>query len=223
MKNGLFKHHKIFDQLQNTMPDYVGIKHIDSSLEECIPHPDEYPFVANACRSRQIEFCAGRHAARLALQGHTKDRSVSIPVGASRQPIWPSNIVGSITHDGQHCVAAVSGANICRGIGIDLEKNVSIEPDILALIAHAYEMEIYNNCSFNWGKIVFSAKESVYKLLYPLYGVFLDYKDVVIYIDVATNNFEAKVLSNAVTVPHPLVGKIIFNNQYIFTAITLSN
>src|ERR1700679_1440183 len=55
------------------------------------------PSVARAVRSRQAEFFFGRLAARSVLAALNAPPG-EVSVGASREPVWPPGIVGSISH-----------------------------------------------------------------------------------------------------------------------------
>lgn len=85
-----------------------------------------------------------------------------------RAPIWPSGIVGSISHSSGFAIVAISKEH--KSIGIDLEKVMSDERYEKLKDQFLTEEEIkINQIDFNlFGTIVFSAKESLFKLIYPL-------------------------------------------------------
>ena len=85
-----------------------------------------------------------------------------------RAPIWPSGIVGSISHSSGFAIVAISKDH--KSIGIDLEKIMSDERSEKLKDQFLTEEEIkINQLDFNlFSTIVFSAKESLFKLIYPL-------------------------------------------------------
>lgn len=85
-----------------------------------------------------------------------------------RAPIWPSDIVGSISHSSGFAIVAISKE--LKSIGIDLEKVMSDERSKKLKDQFLSEEEIkINQIDFNlFATIVFSAKESLFKLIYPL-------------------------------------------------------
>lgn len=100
-----------------SLGEFSGFIEADGDLE-----PIERSFVANAVHSRRKEFALGRALARraLAAAGHAR---VGIPAGPDRAPIWPTGIIGSITHCDHIAVAAVAPTQSgIQAIGIDLER-----------------------------------------------------------------------------------------------------
>lgn len=127
-------------------------------------HPDELAHVARVAPKRRRGFAFGRACARAAL-----GREVAIGIGDGGAPQWPAGIFGSITHTDEHA-AAVAGP---QPIGIDLESlaHAARTPDLLDMIARPSERT-------QPAALVFSAKEAVYKCLYPIDGIFRDFQDV---------------------------------------------
>ncbi len=156
----------------------------------CIATPTEFgaalpaqesAIVAGSVASRRREFAAGRMAARraLALLGAPCPLLLKNEDGA---PLWPEGIVGSLSHSGLHCVAAVARAHAVTALGIDIEGAERLPSDTIRLICSAAEQRTAQR----WHppqrdlalKIMFSAKESIYKAYAPRYRRFLDFRDV---------------------------------------------
>ena len=135
--------------------------------------PEEEIAVAKALDRRRRPFAFGRACAREVL-----GREVAIPAGPDRQPIWPPGFIGSITHTDEHAAAVVGP----QPIGIDLESlaHAARAPDLLLAVTTPTERAVFGRSMKpeRLAAIVFSAKESVYKCLFPLLGVFLDFQDV---------------------------------------------
>jgi 4'-phosphopantetheinyl transferase EntD len=159
--------------------------------------PGEEDLIAKAVESRRREFVTARRCARdaLAKLGYPP---VPIGMGPQREPKWPAGLVGSITHTTGFRAAAVAPRSVIASIGIDTEQNgplpdgveklvtIAAERDMLAALSHAFP-------ATQWGRLLFSAKESIYKAWYPLTGRWLGFEDVCLTIDPA-GTFEARVL-----------------------------
>ena len=132
-----------------------------------------------AVAKRRAEFLAGRFAARTALSalgvesmpGRNEDGS----------PRWPAQISGSITHGAERAFCAVARQSDVRSLGIDVERLMGPETkaELAARICNAAELEILADGldapEHHLVSLVFSAKESLYKCLYPLVGRYMDF------------------------------------------------
>jgi 4'-phosphopantetheinyl transferase EntD len=119
---------------------------------------------------------AARIVARelLAQLGHPR---APVPKSASGEPIWPAGIAGSLAHDDEVAVAAVGPRRDVGSVGIDVEPAVLLPPDMLELIATPQELHKIADDPLR-GKLLFAAKEAVYKAVYPLERVFLEFRDI---------------------------------------------
>lgn len=153
---------------------------LESDLEktygDCLP--DNFK---SASPVRRSEFIAGRYCAFKA--GKEVGTEISyLPVGVERGPQWPSGIIGSISHSGQMAIACVGRANIFRSVGIDTE--VIIPSETIELIQHAImngtEKKLLGETGEHYRlghTVLFSGKEALFKALFPIYQIFLDFKD----------------------------------------------
>lgn len=129
--------------------------------------------IQRSVAKRQAEFLAGRLCARAALQ--QLDHLDFIPaIGEDRAPVWPGHISGSITHSTGHAAAIVGHKAKWRGLGMDLENMLSLEraKRLAGEILTADEMQrmalIPREQIALLVTLTFSAKESLFKALYPL-------------------------------------------------------
>jgi 4'-phosphopantetheinyl transferase EntD len=143
----------------------------------------EEDLVANAVESRRREFITARRCAREALAklGHAP------------------TAIRSITHTRGFRAAAVASRSVLSSVGIDTEPDwplpdgieesvtVSGEPEMLAALVRAAP-------GTHWGRLLFSAKEAVYKAWYPLTGRWLGFEDARLTIDPAAGTFAVKLL-----------------------------
>lgn len=173
-------------------------------VDDVALHPGELACVADAVDSRRREFATGRHLARVAL-GRLGAPPCDIPKGARGAPRWPPGVVGSITHCAGYRAAAVSWARDLAALGIDAEPHGPLPDGVLPLTSVMAERGRLRTLAaaapgVAWDRVLFSAKESVYKAWYPLTGEFLGFEQVNVEFDECHGSFEAQLL-----VPGPLV------------------
>jgi 4'-phosphopantetheinyl transferase EntD len=98
------------------------------------------------------------------------------PSGA---PAWPGGITGSLAHDDDMAVAAVAAVGQIRSLGIDVEPALPLPDDIFALVAIPADRTETADRHLA-GRILFAAKEAVYKAVYPLDRQVLGYEDIAV-------------------------------------------
>jgi 4'-phosphopantetheinyl transferase EntD len=150
--------------------------------------PAESAYIERAVERRRNEFSTGRWLARRAL-GALGLPPGAILRGAAGEPIWPAGVVGSITHSSSVCGVVVAFERHYRGVGLDLELSAAPSADLAHLILAAEEPAAYREPHML--RLVFSAKEAVYKCVFPICRSFVDFLDVVIHLDPAHGTFSA--------------------------------
>jgi 4'-phosphopantetheinyl transferase EntD len=98
--------------------------------------------------------------------------------GSARAPTWPEGIRGSLAHDSDYAVAAICRVEDFRALGIDVEPAELLPPELVDLVATPSERNAHLAADGFGGRMLFAAKEAVYKAIYPLDRMFLDYHDV---------------------------------------------
>lgn len=137
--------------------------------------------LSRAVPKRKAEFAAGRFCAQNAISKLTAGiREISS--GESGEPIWPSGFIGSITHTTKRAAAIVCRSDGPFWVGIDLEEIISLDDteEIGSLILTPYEKKTYGRL-LNSSQIlttIFSAKESIYKAIFPKLRRFVDFQEV---------------------------------------------
>ena len=183
--------------IEQLLPGGVVVVEAFEDLPGEMVFPGEEDLVANAVEGRRREFVTARRCAREALAelGHAP---AAIRSGPKREPQWPAGVVGSITHTAGFRAAAVAPRSIFASIGIDSEQNgplpngieesitVAGEPEMLAALDSAFPRT-------QWSRLLFSAKESIYKAWYPLTSRWLGFEDARLTIDPA-GTFAARLL-----------------------------
>ena len=135
----------------------------------------------NAAAGRVRDFALGRAAAHQAMarQGPTGARLSGEPVlrAGPRMPRWPAGLVGAITHVEGLAAAAVAEAARYHGLGVDLERWREPGEALLRRILRPEERAVLGRAAADWFTPVFSAKECIYKALFPATGVYLGFQD----------------------------------------------
>jgi 4'-phosphopantetheinyl transferase EntD len=162
--------------------------------------------MARASESRRREFATARACARTAM---TRLGLPEVPVlpGPRGAPQWPEGVTGSITHCAGYRAAAVALTRDVVSLGVDAEPNEAL-PDhgMFELIALGQERVRLGELAAGfpgicWDRLLFSAKESVYKTWFPLARRWLGFESADIVIDPREGTFTVRLL-----VPGPLVG-----------------
>lgn len=120
---------------------------------------------------------AVRYIARGLLEKWSRNefRILRAPTG---EPIWPEGIVGSFAHDDEVVVAALGNSEEFQGLGIDVEPALPLPQDIQSLVRIPADKTGERQTSGLCDRILFCAKEAVYKAVYPLDRMILNYDDI---------------------------------------------
>lgn len=160
--------------------------------------PEEELAVATAVEKRRREFTTARMCARAALE-RLGFPAVPIPTGTRGEPVWPVGVVGSITHCDRYRACAVARAEEVVSLGIDAEPNAPLPEGLLADIARPEELPLLSQLErelpdVHWDRLLFSAKESIYKTWFPLARRWLGFEDAVVEIEPEAGVFTAQLL-----------------------------
>ncbi len=220
---------------QGLFPDTVISVVASASMWEKPVTPAEEACIAHAVSKRQREFRAGRHCAHQALS-QLNFLPFDLLNDTQRVPIWPDNILGSISHCDDFCCAAVSQNPLLLALGLDVEPLAPLPDDVVSLICHAQELTQLNPVLFPgpyWNKVIFSAKETFYKCYFPLCRLYLDFLDAEVSLSppraVANNTLQGDFMLRLLTpAPQRLYNCRLFKGHYavldrwIITTMTLS-
>jgi 4'-phosphopantetheinyl transferase EntD len=164
------------------------------------PFPGEEDLIANAVEGRRREFITARRCARAALRafGHA---DAPIRPGPKREPCWPAGMTGSITHCSGYRAAAVARTSDIDLLGIDAEPNGPLPEGVAESITVAGETAMLDRLArthpgTHWGRLLFSAKESVYKAWFPVTGRWLGFEEARVTIDPDAGTFAATLLAD---------------------------
>ncbi|MEU9607859.1 4'-phosphopantetheinyl transferase superfamily protein [Streptomyces sp. NPDC048057] len=189
--------------------------------------PQEQAVIERAVDKRRAEFTTVRALARDALAAIGQSPVPLLP-DERGAPGWPAGVVGSMTHCAGYRAAAVARVSECIAVGIDAEPNGALPEGVLETISLPEERPLLAQLpdadGTSWDRLLFSAKESVYKVWYPLARRWLGFQD-------ARVNFSPDGTFTAlILVPAPRVhgeplsilnGRWAADAEHVMTAITL--
>ncbi len=215
--------------LAELLPPQVAAVEAFGDLPAAALFPAEEAFIGRAIEKRRREFTTARTCARAAL-ARLGLPPVAIVPGAGGAPQWPSGIVGSMTHCDGYRAAAVARDRDVLTVGLDAEPDAALPDGVLDAIALASERAglaalasaLPGPC---WDRLLFSAKESVYKAWFPLTGRWLGFEQAAITFIPLTGAFSARLL-----VPGPVLdghqltgftGRWLARDGLVLTAIAV--
>jgi 4'-phosphopantetheinyl transferase EntD len=153
----------------------VGHRLISPGDEHALLEDEAPAFAASVVKVRRASGAARIVARQLLTQlGHPY---CALPKGPAGAPMWPAALVGSLAHDARVAVAAVAMRADVGALGIDVEPAEFLPPELLDLVATPQErLNLADDpCR---GRLLFVAKEAVYKAVHPLDQTFLEHHDV---------------------------------------------
>ncbi|MFJ5772734.1 4'-phosphopantetheinyl transferase [Streptomyces sp. NPDC093094] len=166
--------------------------------------PEEAARMARAVPQRQREFASVRVCARAALE---RLGVAPVPLLPDRRgaPQWPAGVVGGMTHCDGYRAAVVARTGDAASIGVDAEPDRPLPEGILEAVALPAERRMVAELAsrrpgVHWGRLLFSAKESVFKTWYPLTRRSLEFEEAELTVSPDTGTFRARLL-----VPGPVV------------------
>ncbi|MFI7407955.1 4'-phosphopantetheinyl transferase [Streptomyces sp. NPDC049627] len=198
--------------IEELLPDVVVTVEAygDEELPHAVLYPEEEAVVVQAVAKRRREFALVRACARRAMEKLGVPPQPILP-GERGAPAWPAGLAGSMTHcDGYGAAALVRAADLAS-LGIDAEPHQTLPEGVLPAVSLPAEADRLRRLAgdrpgIHWDRLLFSAKESVYKAWFPLTGQWLDFTeaDIDVFADPGeqdSGGFRARLL-----VPGPWVG-----------------
>ena len=170
--------------LPNPFPDHISFCLLPiHSTSNQILHPAEENYfsqlnsVSRKEHYRSGRICAGEVLSKLGTRGQPVLRDPQ-----TREPLWPEGISGAITHSGNWAAAAAGKTSDVLGIGIDLEDlERQVDSRISRHVCIPEEQKWLQECGEDFLeqnlKIIFSAKESIFKAFFPYTRTYLHFHD----------------------------------------------
>ncbi|MGW2254672.1 4'-phosphopantetheinyl transferase family protein [Kitasatospora sp. NPDC001660] len=190
--------------IEDLLPDVAAAEVAYGDPPEARLEPAEEALMAKAVDKRRREFTTVRHCARAALARLGVPYRPIVP-GRLGAPSWPDGVVGSLTHCDGFRAAVVARSGDLASVGVDAEPALPLPEGVIDVIAlpderRRIEALLSSHPGIPWDRILFSAKESVYKAWFPLTGTFLDFGEADLTLS-PDGTFTARLL-----VPGPTVG-----------------
>ena len=170
--------------LPNPFPDHISfcLLPIHSTSNQKLHPAEENYFSQLSSVSRKEHYrsgriCAGEVLSKLGTRGQPVLRDPQ-----TREPLWPEGISGAITHSGNWAAAAAGKTSDVSGIGIDLEDlERQVDSRISRHVCIPEEQKWLQECGEDFLeqnlKIIFSAKESIFKAFFPYTRTYLHFHD----------------------------------------------
>ncbi|MET9248517.1 4'-phosphopantetheinyl transferase superfamily protein [Nonomuraea sp. NPDC003709] len=215
--------------LDEILPSWVATAELFGDPPDITLFPEEEALVSDSADKRRREFRTSRHCAHLAL------RRLGVaprPVlrGERGAPAWPPGVVGSITHCAGYRAAAVACGAL--SIGIDAEPHLLMPRGVLERTATPAEAAALDLLDIpDPGRLLFSAKEAIYKAWHPLTGQWLGFLDATVTFTAspspspdppaASGTFAAEIAVHGPGWPTRFEGRWLVSGGLIVTAIAV--
>ncbi|MGH3694400.1 MAG: 4'-phosphopantetheinyl transferase family protein [Pseudonocardiaceae bacterium] len=171
--------------IEKILPAGVASAEAFDDPPDAVLYPEEAEVISRAVDKRRREFRTVRHCARRALSQLGLPPVAVVP-GERGEPQWPAGVVGSMTHCGGYRAAAVARSNRLRALGIDAEPHEPLPAGVLDVISLGEERDHLSRLAAGaacWDRILFCAKETVYKAWFPLTHRWLGFEDAAVTIN----------------------------------------
>jgi 4'-phosphopantetheinyl transferase EntD len=203
--------------IESLLPANVASRAVWGDDPQAVLFPEEAGQIQGAVDSRSREFATGRSCARAALR-RLGVPPVAILRGPKREPVWPACVVGSITHCSGYRAAAAAMRKDVMTIGIDAEPHEPLPVGILQRVAIAQEEDWLTTApsGINWDRVLFSAKESVFKAWFPLARTWLGFEQALVTFEPAEGIFHARLLVSSP--PHSFIDPTGFHGRFLVRA-----
>ncbi|MFI8768225.1 4'-phosphopantetheinyl transferase superfamily protein [Streptomyces sp. NPDC053792] len=154
--------------------------------------PEEEALMARAAPGRRREFATARLCAHRALAA-LGVAAAPLLRGRRGAPAWPAGTVGSITHCAGYRGAAVAPAARFLALGIDAEPHAPLPSGVGEAVAFGPEPARLRALAARrpdiaWDRLLFSAKESVYKAWSGYGGTWLGFEDAEVWWTLGTDD-----------------------------------
>jgi 4'-phosphopantetheinyl transferase EntD len=225
--------------IEKILPDEVASAEAFDDPPDAVLYPGEAEMISRAVDKRRREFRTVRHCARRAL-GQLGLPPVPVLRGERGEPQWPPGVVGSMTHCSGYRAAAVAHDGDLRTVGIDAEPHQPLPAGVLHTISLDQERRqlaqlAAADSATCWDRILFCAKEAIYKAWFPLTHRWLGFEDAAVTItagramanlaDAAEGSFSALLLVAAPTLTGDplthLTGRWLRHHDLVVTTIVL--
>lgn len=172
--------------LRDLLPPAVAVHELRRDVQVPL-FAEEQSAVARAVEKRRREFMTARECARRALLDLGLPVQ-AVPRGERGEPVWPQGVAGSITHCRGFRAAALAHASDVIALGLDAEPHERLPDNVLRIISLPGELEAIERLEsaspdVHWSRLLFCAKEAVFKIWYPASHRWLGFDEASIELD----------------------------------------
>lgn len=191
--------------------------------------PEEAQQIVTSSTSRQREFSSGRWCARRAMRSHGLP-DFPILSGPAREPRWPAGVIGTISHSSKWSISAIASGDKIAGLGVDVESLEQTSPLPQEMLFTQREQDWLlsqpEDDQHRLQLLLFSAKESFYKAIFPIIGEYIDYLSAEVEIDSGTRSFQ--ITSDLAVLKSQLgqfhcQGRYLYCDGHVWTGVALTN
>ena len=158
-----------------------------------------YPIAVESFHpNRKNEFLLGRVCAYQCYKKLTQSELLSLPINKDRSPDWPSNVVGTISHNQYWVGAATAFEKDLMGIGMDFEVMGRTKIVLSKYIRSNRDIKSHPLLTDEeLLTVIFSCKESLYKALNPIVKIYFGFEDAaLIDVDLIKGTFLIELLKD---------------------------
>lgn len=127
---------------------------------------------------RRAEYFIGRYLAKQCLAEMGVQQFV-LAADSNRCPQWPENLLGSISHSDDTAICVLARKRDYAAIGVDTENwvNADMAKDMCKMVMSPTEQQLGKTIvgDIRYFTHIFSAKESIFKALYPQVGRYFNF------------------------------------------------
>ena len=192
--------------------------------------PEEEAVIAEAVAKRGREFITARFCARRAL-AELGFPAVPLVPGERGAPSWPAGVVGSMTHCEGFRAAAVAREADLASLGIDAEPALPLPDGVFESVTIPAERGPLAALAMTtpgvpWDRLLFCAKEAVYKAWFPLTHRWLDFEEAHVVFQ-RDGGFRARLLVDGPTVDgrtlDGFTGRWLMRDGIVATSVTVGH
>ena len=207
-------------------PAGISVSERSAGEDEVNLHPAERALVAGSPAARRRSFATARACAHDAL-ARLGAQPGPLLAGAGGEPLWPAGFTGSLTHTRDYHAAAVARSADARAIGIDAEPHAPLPPGVLDAVALPAERAMLARLAeeapgVHWDRLLFCAKECIYKAWYPIAGRWLDFHDASVELDPGAGTFAARLHVPAPAALDGLAGRWLTSGGLLVAALVVT-
>ena len=215
---------QVSPQLGSLFPAGVVAVELLSEAPRTVLTEVELSSISHCANKRIDDFTRGRACAHRGLS-ELGFGAFSVLAGEKREPLWPPDIVGSITHTTGFAGAVVSRVSAVAALGIDCEVVASVDGDLWERICTPTERtrleQLPQAQAQRQAALIFAAKEAFYKCQFPVSHEWVGFEDVTIEVSAAGFRIVPEVrLPVADGWVASLVGRYEYREPWVVTGVS---